>query len=201
MVTVKVATLEEGKLVENMLTNQIAQAGFKLMQQDDVGPQIGKELMTRAMWAMILGMVAMIIYIAIRFEFGFGLGAVVATFHDAMITIGVCHLLGFPITMTVIAAVLTIIGYSINDTIVIFDRIRENLRLYRGNQSFSYSDPSSYLATAHFGASTSGWSFVTLSYTAGAGDAGQLIGVALRGSYFDLVELASSEPRPEAPAM
>jgi len=133
---VKVATLDEGKQVENLLTNQIAQAGFKLMQQDDVGPQIGQELMTRAMWAMVLGMVAMIIYIAIRFEFGFGLGAVVATFHDAMITIGVVHLLGFPITMTVIAAVLTIIGYSINDTIVIFDRIRENLRLYRGNQSF-----------------------------------------------------------------
>ena len=133
---VKVATLEEGSRTHGLLTNQLAKASFKLMQQDDVGPQIGKELMTRAMWAMILGMVAMIIYIAIRFEFGFGLGAVVATFHDAMITIGVCHLLGFPITMTVIAAVLTIIGYSINDTIVIFDRIRENLRLYRGNQSF-----------------------------------------------------------------
>ena len=133
---VKVATLEEGTLVQNLLTNQIAQANFKVMQQDDVGPQIGKELMTRAMWAMVLGMVAMIIYIAIRFEFGFGLGAVVATFHDAMITLGVCHLLGFPITMTMIAAVLTIIGYSINDTIVIFDRIRENLRLYRGNKSF-----------------------------------------------------------------
>jgi SecD/SecF fusion protein len=133
---VKVATLDEGKLVQSLLTSKLPNAGFKLMQQDDVGPQIGKELMSSAMWAMILGMVAMIIYIAIRFEFGFGLGAVVATFHDAMITIGVVHLLGFPITMTVIAAVLTIIGYSINDTIVIFDRIRENLRLYRGNQSF-----------------------------------------------------------------
>ena len=134
---VKVASLEEGRETLGLLTNKLAAANFKLMQQDDVGPQIGKELMSRAMWAMVLGMVAMIIYIAIRFEFGFGLGAVVATFHDAMITIGVCHLLGFPITMTVIAAVLTIIGYSINDTIVIFDRIRENLRLYRGNQSFA----------------------------------------------------------------
>ena len=133
---VKVATLDEGKRVESLLTTQIAQAGFKLMQQDDVGPQIGQELMNRAAWAMVLGMVAMIIYIAFRFEFGFGLGAVVATVHDAMITLGVCHLLGFPITMTIIAAVLTIIGYSINDTIVIFDRIRENLRLYRGNQTF-----------------------------------------------------------------
>jgi preprotein translocase subunit SecF len=133
---VKVATLEEGRKVESLLTSQISAAGFKLMQQDDVGPQIGKELMSRAMWAMILGMVAMVIYIAIRFEFGFGLGAVVATFHDAAITLGVCHLLGFPITMTMIAAVLTIIGYSINDTIVIFDRIRENLRLYQGRQTF-----------------------------------------------------------------
>ena len=133
---VKVATTNEGFMALNLLTNQMAQAKFNLMQQDDVGPQIGKELMSRAAWAMVLGMIAMIIYIAFRFEFGFGLGAVVATFHDAAITLGVCHLLGFPITMTIIAAVLTIIGYSINDTIVIFDRIRENLRLYRGGQSF-----------------------------------------------------------------
>lgn len=133
---VKVATLEEGKQVENLLTNQIAQAGFKLMQQDDVGPQIGKELKRNAAWAMILGTLAMVIYIAFRFEFGFGLGAVVATIHDAMITIGICHLLGFPITMTLIAGVLTIIGYSSNDTVIIFDRIRENLRLYRGGQTF-----------------------------------------------------------------
>lgn len=136
MLTVKVGSLDEGRQVEGLLTNQIASAQFKMVKQDEVGPQIGKELMRRAMWAMILGMVAMVIYIAIRFEFGFGLGAVVATFHDAAITLGVCHLLGFPITMTMIAAVLTIIGYSINDTIVIFDRIRENLRLYQGRQTF-----------------------------------------------------------------
>jgi SecD/SecF fusion protein len=133
---VKVATLEEGKQVETLLTTKIPQAGFKLMQQDDVGPQIGKELKTRAAWAMILGTLAMVIYIAFRFEFGFGLGAVVATIHDAMITIGICHLLGFPITMTLIAGVLTVIGYSSNDTVIIFDRIRENLRLYRGGQTF-----------------------------------------------------------------
>jgi preprotein translocase SecF subunit len=134
---VKVAKIEEGHKVEGLLTNQLSQAGFKLMQQDDVGPQIGKELKTRAAWAMILGTLAMVIYIAFRFEFGFGLGAVVATIHDAMITIGVCHLLGFPITMTLIAGVLTVIGYSSNDTVIIFDRIRENLRLYRGGQTFA----------------------------------------------------------------
>jgi SecD/SecF fusion protein len=136
MLMVKVASQAEGRQVESILTNQITKAQFKLMKQDEVGPQIGKELMRRAMWAMLLGMVAMIIYIAIRFEFGFGLGAVVATFHDAAITLGICHLLGFPITMTMVAAVLTILGYSINDTIVIFDRIRENLRLYQGRQTF-----------------------------------------------------------------
>jgi SecD/SecF fusion protein len=136
MLTVKVGSLDDGRQVEGLLTNQIASAQFKMVKQDEVGPQIGKELMKRAMWAMILGMVAMVIYIAIRFEFGFGLGAVVATFHDAAITLGICHLLGFPITMTMVAAVLTILGYSINDTIVIFDRIRENLRLYQGRQTF-----------------------------------------------------------------
>ena len=129
---VKVATVKEGNLASKTLMEKFPEAGFKVMQQDDVGPQVGSELETRAMWAMIWGMVAMVVYIAIRFEFGFGIGAIVATFHDAMITIGVMHLLGFQMNMTIVAAVLTIIGYSVNDTIVIFDRIRENLRLNRG---------------------------------------------------------------------
>ena len=128
---VKVASVQ-GDLTSKTLMEKLPQYGFKLMQQDDVGPQVGKELESRAIWALMIGLLAMVVYIAFRFELGFGMGAIVATFHDAMITIGVCHLLGFQLTMTIVAAVLTIIGYSVNDTIVIFDRIRENLRLTRG---------------------------------------------------------------------
>jgi preprotein translocase SecF subunit len=105
------------------------------MQQDDVGPQVGSEMKRKAVWAMGWALVAMIIYIWVRFEFGFGLGAVVALFHDVLITAGVCHLLGFQINMTIVAALMTIVGYSVNDTIVIFDRVRENVRLLR-NKSF-----------------------------------------------------------------
>jgi preprotein translocase SecF subunit len=132
---VKVSSVKSGERAIQVLSEKFPAAGFKIMQQDDVGPQVGKELKSKAMWALGLAMVAMIIYIGIRFEFGFGLGAVVAIFHDVLMTIGICHLFGFQLSMTIMAAVLTIIGYSVNDTIVIFDRIRENLRLYR-NKTF-----------------------------------------------------------------
>lgn len=132
---VKVATMGEADQGVKALTEKFPQANFKVMQQDDVGPQVGRELKKKGFWALALAMIAMVIYIGIRFEFGFGLGAVVATVHDAAMVIGVCHLFGFQLNMTIMAAVLTIIGYSVNDTIVIFDRIRENLRLVR-NQSF-----------------------------------------------------------------
>jgi SecD/SecF fusion protein len=133
---VKVATVGEADLTIKTLAEKFPQADFKVMQQDDVGPQIGSELKKKGFWALGLAMVAMVIYIAIRFEFGFGLGAVAATVHDAAMVIGICHLFGLQLNMTIMAAVLTIIGYSVNDTIVIFDRIRENLRLVRG-QSFT----------------------------------------------------------------
>jgi SecD/SecF fusion protein len=132
---VKVATPKEGEDTVKAIKAKFPAAQFNLMQQDDVGPQVGGELKRKGMWAMVLALIAMVIYIAIRFEFGFGLGAVVATVHDILMTIGVCYLAGFQFNMTIMAAVLTIIGYSLNDTIVIFDRIRENLRKMQ-NRSF-----------------------------------------------------------------
>jgi len=125
----------EGALVKDALLATFPDAGCKVLQEDDVGPQVGRELKRKAVWAMVWSLVAMIIYISWRFEFGFALGAVVALFHDVLITAGVTHLLGFQVSLTVVAALLTIVGYSVNDTIVIFDRIRENLRLTR-NLSF-----------------------------------------------------------------
>ncbi|OGV61367.1 MAG: hypothetical protein A2283_00760 [Lentisphaerae bacterium RIFOXYA12_FULL_48_11] len=132
---IKVGSVSEGELTIKTLTEKFPKSAYKILQQDDVGPQVGKELKVKATWALSIALVAMIIYIAFRFEFGFGLGAIAAVFHDVLMTIGICHLCGFQMNMTIIAAVLTIIGYSVNDTIVIFDRIRENLRLIR-NKSF-----------------------------------------------------------------
>ncbi len=132
MLQVKVASPEEGQLVTQTLTGKFPEAGFSVMQQDDVGPQVGSELKKKAAIAMGLSLIAMIIYIWFRFELGFGMGAVAALFHDVLVTAGVCHLLGVQMNMTVMAALMTIVGYSVNDTIVIFDRIREDLRSARG---------------------------------------------------------------------
>jgi preprotein translocase subunit SecF len=96
-----------------------------------VGPKVGKELRTQAIQATLLALGGMLVYIWFRFEWIYGAGAVIAVFHDTIITIGLFSLLNKEITLTVIAALLTLVGYSMNDTIVIFDRIRENLHLNR----------------------------------------------------------------------
>lgn len=121
--------------VDEMLAAAFPEAQFKVLQADDVKSQVGGEMKKNAAWAMFWSLIAMILYISWRFEFGFALGAVAALFHDVLVTAGVCHLLGVQINMTVVAALMTIVGYSVNDTIVIFDRIREDLRLVR-NRSF-----------------------------------------------------------------
>jgi len=99
----------------------------ELLEADTIGPVVGKELRSQAFWALLLATVGILIYVAFRFEFKFALAAVLALFHDAIITTGMIALLWRPVDSSFIAAILTILGYSINDTIVIFDRIRENL--------------------------------------------------------------------------
>ena len=99
---------------------------------EQVGPQIGNELKKKGMWAIIWSLVGIIIYISIRFEFAFAMGAIVALAHDVLITVGIYCLLGRELSMPIIAALLTIVGYSVNDTIVVFDRIREDLKLVKG---------------------------------------------------------------------
>jgi preprotein translocase subunit SecF len=96
-----------------------------------VGAKAGTQMRTNAIIAVLIALLLMIIYIWIRFEFSFGLMAIVALFHDVLIIVGIFALTGKEITMTVIAALLMIVGYSINDTIVVFDRIREDLKIYR----------------------------------------------------------------------
>ena len=102
-----------------------------LRRQEEVGPRIGEELRGKAIKAILIAMLGIIIYIWWRFELSFGIAAVIALFHDVFITIGIFSIFGREISLPVIAALLTIVGYSLNDTIVVFDRIREDLKIYR----------------------------------------------------------------------
>jgi len=99
-----------------------------ILRIDFIGPKIGKELIRKAVISIVLGWLVIMFYLMVRFEFGFSLGAVIAIMHDIIITIGAITLLDKEFTLTIVAGLLTVIGYSVNDTIVIFDRIRENLK-------------------------------------------------------------------------
>ena len=96
-----------------------------------VGPIVGEQLKRQGIWATVLALAGILIYIALRFQFGFAVGAVVATAHDIFVTLAFMTFFGYDLTLNVIAAILTIAGYSVNDTIVVFDRIRENMRSMR----------------------------------------------------------------------
>jgi len=103
----------------------------KGVKVDVVGPTVGKQLQNKAIQATLLSLAGMLVYLWFRFQLIYGVAAVVACFHDTLITVGFFALTGQEISLTVIAAILTLVGYSMNDTIVVFDRIRENLRLSR----------------------------------------------------------------------
>ena len=104
---------------------------FGVRNVEIVGPQVGKQLQTQAKLAVLYSLVGMLIYLAFRFEWIYGVAAVITVFHDTLITLGAFSLTNKAISLTVIAAILTLVGYSNNDTIVVFDRIRENLKLMR----------------------------------------------------------------------
>ncbi len=127
----------KGKILDIISTNFPDYVAGKDLAKDvieeiyEVGPKVGGELRTAALFAVLASLVLMIIYIWFRFELTFGLMAILALFHDVFIIVGIFALTGKEITVQIIAALLTIVGYSINDTIVIFDRIREDLKVYR----------------------------------------------------------------------
>ena len=104
---------------------------FGVYQVEIVGPQVGKQLQSQARWAVVYSLAGMLVYLGFRFEWIYGVAAVITVFHDTLITVGAFSLANKEISLTVIAAILTLIGYSNNDTIVIFDRIRENLKMMR----------------------------------------------------------------------
>tara|TARA_B100001029_G_C14992841_1_gene413107 strand:+ start:60 stop:959 length:900 start_codon:yes stop_codon:yes gene_type:complete len=114
--------------------------GFEFRRVENVGPKVSSELLKSGIIAIGLSLVAMLIYIWIRFEWQFSLGAIVALFHDVLITLGIFSLLSLEINLSIVAAVLTIVGYSMNDTVVIFDRVRENLKKYSDIKIFELTN-------------------------------------------------------------
>ena len=116
-----VASLQEGFYLSD----------FGVRNVEIVGPQVGKQLQTQAKLAVLYSLAGMLVYLGVRFEWIYGVAAVVTVFHDTLITVGAFSLTNKPISLTVVAAILTLVGYSNNDTIVVFDRIRENIKLMR----------------------------------------------------------------------
>jgi len=117
--------------VVSVLRRDFSLGTFAIRNVEIVGPKVGAQLRRQAILATLYALGGMLLYIAIRFEWVYGAAAVIAVFHDVLITLGFFSLLNYEISLTVIAALLTLVGYSMNDTIVIFDRVRENLRLMR----------------------------------------------------------------------
>jgi preprotein translocase subunit SecF len=117
--------------VLSALSDGFSLANFTIRNVDVVGPTVGGQLRRQAIFATLYALAGMLVYIAIRFEWVYGAAAVIAVFHDVLITLGFFSLFHYEISLTVIAALLTLVGYSMNDTIVIFDRVREDLRLMR----------------------------------------------------------------------
>ncbi|OPY87961.1 MAG: preprotein translocase subunit SecF [Smithella sp. PtaU1.Bin162] len=111
---------------DEAMNKQFGSGNFEIRRIEFVGPKVGKDLTNKAVLAIVFAWIGMLIYISWRFEFRYAVGAILAIIHDTIITIGALSLLNKEFTLTIVAALLTVIGYSINDTIVVFDRIREN---------------------------------------------------------------------------
>lgn len=122
--------------IDGLLAAAFGEGAGSVVRVEGVGPKVGSELQVRALLAILLSFIVTLIYLAFRFETRFGVAAVVATVHDILVTLGFMALLRMEVSLSTVAAVLTIIGYSLNDTIIVFDRIRENLE--RGGRRGDY---------------------------------------------------------------
>jgi len=133
---------EKKNVIESIKNNFENSFGnnFNFRRVENVGPKVSSELLRSGIIAISLSLAVMLIYIWIRFEWQFSLGAIVALFHDVIVTLGMFSLLSLEINLSIIAAVLTIVGYSMNDTVVIFDRLRENLRKYSDIKIYELSN-------------------------------------------------------------
>ena len=125
--------------LKNIISKKIGSA-VNFRRVESVGPKVSSELLKQGLIAIVLSLAAMLFYIWIRFEWQFSLGAIIALIHDVIITLGIFSILSFEVNLSIVAAVLTIVGYSMNDTVVIFDRIRENLLKYSKISTNEISD-------------------------------------------------------------
>tara|TARA_B100001123_G_scaffold350873_1_gene401551 strand:+ start:1293 stop:2195 length:903 start_codon:yes stop_codon:yes gene_type:complete len=125
--------------IKDDLTNSVG-PGFNFRRVENVGPKVSSELLRSGIIAIGLSLVAMLIYIWIRFEWQFSIGAILALFHDVILTLGIFSLFSLEINLSIVAAVLTIVGYSMNDTVVIFDRVRENLKKFSDIKIFDLTN-------------------------------------------------------------
>jgi preprotein translocase subunit SecF len=122
--------------------NAEPQSAYKIIGTDAVGPVAGRQLRNQAIAVTLAALVGILLYIAFRFEWTYGAAAVIAVFHDVLVTLGFFSIFQWEISLTVIAALLTLVGFSVNDTIVVFDRIRENLRLHRRDSLYKVTNDS-----------------------------------------------------------
>jgi preprotein translocase subunit SecF len=123
--------------VARVLNEKTTLGNFNVLNQETVGPQVGSELQTKALWAIILSSLAMGIYIWVRFDFIFGISAIICIIHDVAVAMAFLLLLNLEFSLNVVAAILTIVGYSVNDTVVTYDRVRENRRRIKRGMSLS----------------------------------------------------------------
>src|ERR1041384_2360839 len=114
--------------IRNQLSQKVGPNGFEIRRIESVGPKVGSELRQRGTWSVIAATIMMGIYIWLRFELRFGIGAVIALIHDVLVTIGALMIAGYEFDLTIVAALLTVVGYSVNDTVIVCDRVRENMR-------------------------------------------------------------------------
>ena len=127
------------EIIKKELTSSIG-GSFNFRRVENVGPKVSAELLKSGIIAIMLSLFAMLFYIWIRFEWQFSLGAILALFHDVIITLGLFSLFSLEINLSIVAAVLTIVGYSMNDTVVIYDRVRENLRKFSDIKIFELTN-------------------------------------------------------------
>jgi preprotein translocase subunit SecF len=130
-VTAEGSTQSTAQAVSAALATGLGADQFKIVRTEAVGPKVGRELQGKAFLAIFFSFIVTLVYLAIRFEWRFGLAAVLATLHDILTTIAFIRYLNLEVSLVVVGAVLTMVGYSLNDTIIIFDRVRENLRKFR----------------------------------------------------------------------
>jgi preprotein translocase subunit SecF len=141
LIRVKTTTDEEVTKISddilNVLTNEFPENNFNLDSVDGIGPAVGKTLQSQARFAVLIALGGILLYIWIRFDFRFGVAATICTFHDVLVVLGLMFILQREITLLIVTALLTLAGYSLTDTVVIYDRIRENLKLFRKKGDFA----------------------------------------------------------------